>query len=226
VVTCKGDDPGEGKGEGLSAFRIGSGRWRAGAAFGVAGTNLIFQNAPDVAIERRAATVAIECRVAAETTLTLGGGASLGGSMITEGGARFQILPGWLVSFTYARRLLEGRGAAPFLMIAISAAASGANTRESRPGSTDGGMLYAIDVRAGLVVGKTFWNVLSPYGALRGFGGPVFWDYRGATAVGTDQYHFQVGFGMVASLPRRFDLYVEGAPLGERAFTFGGGMRF
>src|SRR5262249_42790802 len=151
----------------------------------------------------------------------------LGGVITTDRDARYRIAPGWLVSFSYARRLLEGRGRAPFLLIGISGAASGAGTSPERPrAKITSGALYALDVRAGRTVGKTFWNTLSPYAAVRAFGGPVFWGYKGATAFGTDKYHYQLALGMVAALPSRFDVYAEVAPLGERAVVIGAGRQF
>ena len=86
--------------------------------------------------------------------------------------------------------------------------------------------LYAFDIRVGLTVGKTFWNVLSPYAAVRAFGGPVIWKLAGETRTGTDLHHFQIAAGMVSSLPRGVDLFAEIAPLGERAVTLGGGVGF
>jgi hypothetical protein len=198
-----------------------------GAAFGSSGANLTFKGAPDILLERRAASVAADYRLGPETTLSLGAGAGLGGVITADGGARYRLAPGWLVSFSYARRFLEGRGRAPFLLMGLSAAASGAGTSPERAGSRiTSGAFYAIDVRAGLTVGKTFWNTLSPYAAVRAFGGPVFWGYKGATAFGTDKYHYQIALGMVTALPSQFDLYAEVAPLGERAVVIGAGRRF
>lgn len=86
--------------------------------------------------------------------------------------------------------------------------------------------LFAFDIRLGLTVGKTFWNVLSPYAAVRAFGGPVIWNIDGQTRTGTDLRHFQIALGMVSSLPRGFDLFAEAAPGGERTVTIGGGVSF
>jgi hypothetical protein len=167
---------------------------------------------------------------------TLGGavGAGLGGVItvtppqtgaLPSAAQRFLVLPGWELTVTYSRRILDGHGCWPFMVLGISGSASGASTREETLASVVAptSSLYAFDVRAGLVVGKTFWRTLSPYAAVRGFGGPVLWDYGGTSVMGSDRYHFQVGGGLVTALTHGFDVFVEGIPLGERAVTLGVG---
>lgn len=154
-------------------------------------------------------------------------GAGIGGLM-TIGTQRFRVLPGWEVTAAYSRRLLDGRGKLPFLVLGIAGGASGARTREEVRGVPQAGTdaLYTFDIRAGLTVGKTFWDTLSPYAVLRAFGGPVIWSYEGKSVLAGDRYHVQLGAGLVTSLPRRFDVFVEGVPLGERALTLGVGKTF
>jgi hypothetical protein len=181
-------------------------------------------------VERHAVTASVDYRVSPTTTIGGGIGAGLGGLM-TVGLRRFQVLPGWELTLSYSRRLLDGRGKAPFLILGIAGGGSGASTREEAyagnvPVSSGTQGLYAFDIRAGLTVGKTFWDTLSPYAVVRAFGGPVFWSYDGKSLLGTDEYHVQVGGGLVTSLARGFDVFVEGVPLGERAITLGAGKTF
>ena len=56
---------------------------------------------------------------------------------------------------------------------------------------------------------------------VRGFGGPVYWTYQGASVLGTDTHHYQVGAGLALLVGRRVDLFVEGVPLGEQAVAGG-----
>jgi hypothetical protein len=185
-------------------------------------------------------TASFDYRLSPVTTLGGGVGAGLGGVITvvppSASGAppanprRFLVLPGWEATLSYSRRLLDGHGNWPFLVLGISGGGSGASTRQETLGTPPIGAsppstssLYAIDVRAGLLLGKTFWKTLSPYAALRGFGGPVLWEYAGSSVTGTDRYHYQVGGGLVTALPRGFDMFVEGVPLGERAITLGVG---
>jgi hypothetical protein len=176
-------------------------------------------------VERSAVTASADYRLSPTTTFGGGVGAGTGG-LITVGARRFQVQPGWEVTLSYSRQLLDGRGGRPFLILGISGGASGARTRDEGYVSTTEGAtagLYAFDVRGGLTIGKTFWNRISPYAAARVFGGPVFWSYGGSSVLGGDQYHFQMGIGLVAALGRGFDAFVEGIGAGERALTLGVG---
>ncbi len=95
----------------------------------------------------------------------------------------------------------------------------------SGTGETDASF-FAADARLGLIVGKTFWNVLTPYAGVRVFGGPIFWRFQGKDIQGTDQYHYQLALGFSSSLPVGIDLFAEAVPLGERAVSVGGGLAF
>lgn len=171
---------------------------------------------------RRAASFMIERRIS--DTVTVGGGAGVGlPGYLEAGGERYSIGPGWLLSAAMSWRLLEGRKSLPFLLLSASLGASGAST-ESIYAVAPAAPLIALDIRAGLLVGKTFWDALSPYAAARVFGGPVFWERHGESVVGTDTRHFQVAVGVSSALPGGLDLFAEVAPLGERAVTIGAGL--
>lgn len=217
ITTCSGDDHPAPEAD----------RFRVGASFGVFGSSLSFADGPSVDIERRAVTASFEYRISPDMTVGGGAGAGLGG-LFRIGDQRHDVLPGWIVTATWSRRLLEGRGRAPFLLIGLALGASGASTRRETTGTTFAPTesLYALDMRVAVTVGKTFWNVLSPYASARAFGGPVFWSYRNESVIGGDKYHFQIALGMAMALPRGFDLFVDGAPLGERAITLGAGKTF
>ena len=84
----------------------------------------------------------------------------------------------------------------------------------------------SFDVLAGVLVGTTFWKVLSPYAVGRVFGGPVYWTYQGNSVTGTDAHHYQLGAGLTLVLARRFSLFAEGIPLGERSASAGTAFAF
>jgi hypothetical protein len=178
-------------------------------------------------IQRYAVTAGVEYRLSPQSTFGGGVGAGLGGVM-TIGPERFRIEPGWLLTLSYSRRILDGAGRLPFLVFGVSGGASGAGTHQELvpAAKAEDATLYALDVRVGLTLGKTFWNTLSPYVAARAFGGPVIWSYAASTVVTGDLYHVQLGLGAVTALPRGFDLFAEVVPLGERAVTVGGGKSF
>lgn len=223
-MTCSGDAPAPGK-------SLLAGRLHAGLSLGVFGSELTFNNGTQSAyIERRAVSAALDLQLGEANTISLGGGAGLGG-LLRLGDVRYAISPGWLFTAAYSRRLLDGQGAWPFLLLGVSLGGSGASTRAETPMAIAPTMsstasLFAFDLRASLTVGKTLFRVMSPYASARVFGGPVIWSTGQTTINGTDQRHFQLAAGLMTALPRGFDLYVEGAPLGERAVTIGGGVRF
>jgi len=190
--------------------------------FGIFGTTLVGNTPSNIHIERSAVTASFDYRLSPTTTLGAGAGVGMGG-LITVGAQRFRVLPGWEVTGAYSRRLLDGRGKLPFLVLGIAGGASGGATREEVYGGPAPGTagLYTFDIRGGLTVGKTFWSTLSPYAVFRAFGGPVIWNYAGKTVLAGDRYHVQLGAGLVTALPRAFDVFVEGVPLGERALTMG-----
>lgn len=198
-----------------------------GVSFGTFGSSLAFADGPSVDISRRAVAASFEYRITPDMTVGGGAGAGLGG-LFSVGLERHKVLPGWLVSGTWSRRLLDGTGRRPFLLVGLALAASGATTRRELADGTYAptANLYAFDVRASLTVGKTFFDVLSPYASARAFGGPVLWSYQNRTVVGGDKYHFQIAVGLVTALPRGFDVFVDGSPGGERALTIGAGKTF
>jgi len=159
--------------------------------------------------------------------MTVGGGAGAGiGGMIVAGDARYKVNPGWMITGTWSRRLVDGTGNKPFFLIGLALGASGASTRRELVMTQESASLYALDVRVAVTVGKTFWSALSPYASVRAFGGPVFWSHAGKSIWGGDTRHYQIALGMAAALPRGFDLFVDGAPLGERAMAIGAGKSF
>lgn len=169
--------------------------------------------------------------------MVFGAGTSFLGR-IEMGGERHILNPGWLGALTGSYRAWDGQGTLPFFgLLTMTVAASGAGTSKERgapalqnasPSASkdENASFYAIDARLGLIVGKTFWNTLTPYAGVRVFGGPIFWRFQGQDIQGTDQYHYQLALGFSSSLPGKVDLFAEAVPLGERAFSIGGGLAF
>jgi hypothetical protein len=157
-------------------------------------------------------SAAFEWRALDDLTLTVAAGAALDGE-VRLAGTRHAIGPGPVGSLGVAYRLLAGEGWEPFLLLGGSLSATTAmDDRAAR--------LTAVDLRASLTVGEVFLDHLAPYLALRGFGGPIFWQIDGAAVVGSDRTHVQVAAGALVTTGR-VDAFFEVAPLGERAFTTG-----
>lgn len=193
------------------------------ATYGVSATTLKLSDGASVDELRRAVSVSLAWRKSDSLTFETVLGASLSGSM-TIGAQRYEIRPGGLAGVAATWRIVDGKGAVPFVLMSLAFTGSIASTG---PSGTDGSAaLGSIDFRGGLVTGKTFFDVLSPYAAVRLFGGPVIWRHAGAAVVGGDLYHVQIGAGLVTALPRAMNLFAEIDPLGERAVTIGGGKSF
>jgi hypothetical protein len=207
-------------------------------SYGVFGADLSFLSSEEATIERRAASASFERRMSDTWTLSFAAGAGLPGGYIEMGGERHTIGAGWLVAVSSSWRLLDGRGRFPlFALLSLTLAGSGVGTERAAAASSltqsvppsaldSSASMYAVDARLGLIFGKTFWDVFTPYAGARLFGGPVFWRFRGEDVIGGDTRHIQLALGASSSLPGGVDLFAEVAPFGERAATVGGGVAF
>ena len=77
---------------------------------------------------------------------------------------------------------------------------------------------HAIDFKADVSVGWTLGDAWSPYLAVRGFGGPIFWKQN------ADLDTLAAGFNL--SLVNRVSLYFDGACVGMRGLSGGMSVRF
>jgi hypothetical protein len=155
-------------------------------------------------------------------TLTLSGGAVLDGEL-DGGGVRYDVTPGWLAAVTVARQWLAGGKDDFFLTTSLTVGFSSAHT-ESPSGTRTG--LTAQDTRIGVLFGRTFAGIWSPYVVGRVFGGPVHWNIDGTDVVGSDRHHYAIGLGGSITVRSSLDLVAEGAFFGERSFVLGASYAF
>lgn len=184
-------------------------KYRVGATFGAFRTTLLFDDGSKPLLEQLAVSASLEYRVNERITLVGAGGVMFLGSL---GGASTR--PGGVMSLSLSYLLLEQGTWSPFLQFSGSLAVSSMRVVDTN--------YVAIDVRAGLAAGWTFFERLTPYAVVRAFGGPVFY----GSAMGTDAYHVQLGAGLVVGLPWGLDLSAEIIPLGEQRVTAGLGGSF
>jgi hypothetical protein len=195
--------------------------WRLGAGYGATWTRLKLTAGgatSEAVFEKQAATVSTERRVGDRWTLGGALGATTLGTLDAYGSS-FAVSPGPLVAFTASYRALDEGTVAPFVLLTGSLGASLSFTSPGQQAMT------ALDARLGVAAGKTIAHTVTPYLAARVFGGPIFWNDAGASVTGTDVYHYQLGAGAVVRVGR-FDILVEGVPLGEKALVGGAGMAF
>jgi hypothetical protein len=188
-------------------------------AYSYARTVLSFGGDVRADFSRHAVVVSGETPVGARGVAQLGAGGIADGNVDTD--EAHAMGPGWLFFGAYAHRLVDQRGAWPFLLGSVTAGASAARTVSPRGESAH---FTAYDVRGGLTLGKT-WGPVTPYVAGRLFGGPVLWTQRGQSLTGSDKFHYQPAVGVVLSLAP-VDFSVEWAFAGEQALTAGAGVAF
>ncbi len=186
--------------------------WQLGVAVGGVRSVIVFDGA-DVGFEQRAVSATFGRFATPRLGWTVSGSALVGGDVegrALHGGGAVAAAVGWLPVFERRRR--------PF--VAASASLGAALLRAT----ADDGVRRswtAVDLRLGVMVGKTFADRWVPYLATRAFGGPVFWHRAGAAVVGGDRYHVTVGGGLTVRLPGAVSLTAELMPLGERGATVG-----
>ena len=179
-----------------------------GATFGAFRTTLLFANQPR-RLEQLAVSASLEYHAADRITLSGAAGVMLMGTL---GGNPTS--PGGVGSLALSWLLLDQGTYSPFLQFSGSLAVSAMRVVDVN--------YVAIDIRAGLAAGWTFFERLTPYAVARVFGGPVFY----GADIGTDAYHVQLGAGLVVGLPWGLDLSAEIIPLGEQRVTAGLGFSF
>lgn len=202
---------------------------RLGASGSLTSTALFLSDGSRVSMERQAANATVSFRLDKKTTVELGGGAILGGSL-GDGPSRVSLRPGGLGSVSTSYRLLDQRGVgAPFVLLTAVAAFMVATT-SPQAGFSGSNVIAALDFRLGAIVGTTLGKPhgvsVTPYLAAQLFGGPVFWKYAGAGVTGTDVHKYAVGGGLAASFFGRLGLFLGGSVLGENSFTFGASVSF
>jgi hypothetical protein len=193
-------------------------KWRLGVEDSFTSTGLHFDGGLRVNQVRDASLVTLDYRAARRVTLEVGAGAFLGGR-ITAGSGRYAMAPGFASAFGASWRVIDADGVIPFVLLTSQISYASSNTA--------GDVGYnAFDLRLGAAVGTTLWKILTAYAVGRAFGGPIYWRYQGASIVGTDDHHWQVGAGFSLLLARRIDLFAEGVPLGELGVAAGAGVSF
>lgn len=196
-------------------------RFRVGASGVYTATALTFGGSNLGDETRVAALASLAYEPTRRLTFQFGLGAGLGGELDMPSG-RYVFAPGPTAFVGGSWRLLEGK---PFLSVSADASFLASSTHLS--GSVGPSTGYeAFDLRAGVTFGTTLLGILSPYAVARAFGGPVFWRYQGASVIGTDVSHYQLGGGLALLVARRVDVFAEGVPLGERAVAGGVAVAF
>jgi hypothetical protein len=213
---------------------------RVSASYAFTSTTLLFGDGRRADLTRHAVFGAVQIPLSQAGALTLqfGAGGVAGGELTratSHGTARDTIGPGFAGFVGIAGRVIDGRGALPFVQLTATFSATHAITHTEPATPTpaepstrsEAPRFNAFDLRGGAIVGKTFGDVFTPYVTARVFGGPIYWRFAGADVTGTDLYKYQLGGGLsLALFERRLDFFVEGIGLGERGVASGVGTTF
>jgi hypothetical protein len=200
-------------------------RWRIGASFSFTSTVIRFDASTKPEETRDNVLVSVAYRPSRRLTLEAGGGTLFGGRLRLRD-VDYEFTPGLLTMVGGSWRVLDAQGTRPFVLLTAQAAFIAASTQKNGSDAFPRVGYRAFDLRLGGAVGWTIWNVLSPYAVVRAFGGPVYWEYQGASVTGTDTHHYQVGGGLAVLIARTVDAFVEGVPLGEQGVSAGAGVIF
>ena len=173
---------------------------------------LLFDDTLAADLTERMVLAGVGFRLSEEWSMHFAAGGIVDGEVDDRTGA-IGVGPGAIAGVSASWRVLPARGARPFVDLTAALAGSWA--------STDTGHLVALDARGGASVGWVIAGIVSPYMAVRAFGGPVFWEDEGESRTGSDRYHYQVALGTSVDIARTVGLFVDWAPLGERAVSAG-----
>jgi hypothetical protein len=165
---------------------------------------------------------------------TLKSGAVLGAAIGPHMGGRadgvrkstehHEIRPGMVWALTIGRRFFGSKPTMPFLLVVGTFSGSSTSTRRESDGERGG--LHAFDAKADVSMGWTLGEALSPYAAVRAFGGPVLWEQDGKQRLAGDLYHVSLACGFNLSIDNRVSAYFDGAFLGARGLSGGFAVRF
>ncbi|PRQ07892.1 hypothetical protein ENSA7_23310 [Enhygromyxa salina] len=198
-----------------------------GVSYGFSDTRLVFIDAGRYRFRQSAYTLSLVG--ALERGLVLGAavGPHMGGRVNGLRGApadSWEIRPGVVWSLTVARRYFGTKPELPYLLVVGTVSGSSAATQRESDGERVG--LHALDVKGDVSVGWTLGDAWSPYVAVRGFGGPVFWRQGDQRVIGGDLYHVSVAAGFNLAIGDRAAIYFDGAFVGMRGLSGGASLRF
>jgi hypothetical protein len=210
---------------------------RLAASYAFTSTTLLFGEGRRADLTRHAVFGSVQIPLSRSGAISgqIGAG-GIGGGELVHGAARDTLGPGFAGFVGIAGRVVDGRGALPFVQLTATLSSTHALTRTDARGTrTDGTSMArpdtsrftAFDLRVGAIAGKTLAEVFTPYVTARAFGGPIYWRFDGNDVTGTDLYKYQVGGGLsLALFDRRLDVFAEGIALGERGIAAGIGTTF
>lgn len=200
-------------------------RWHVGAAGIYTSTAIDFSNNQRMSETRSSLVASLAYHPTTRLTYQLAAGGTLGGRLQSQAGVQ-DFSSGVTAAVGGSYRIVDSPR--PFVVLTGNLSFSRESTTlAGMNGMPDVSAAYsAFDLRVGALVGTTLWKILSPYAVARAFGGPIYWKYQGNSVTGTDAHHYQLGAGATLVVARRFNVFAEGIPVGERSAAVGTGFAF
>jgi hypothetical protein len=198
-----------------------------GLSYGFSDTRLLFMNAGRYRFRQSAYAASFVGVLEGGLVLGAAIGPHMGGRIDARRGApvdSWEIKPGVVWSLSVARRYFGTKPQIPYLLVVGTLSGSSTSTRRESDGERAG--LHAVDVKGDVSVGWTLGEAWSPYVAVRGFGGPVFWEQGDRWVIGGDLYHVSVAAGFNLAIGERVSIYFDGAFVGMRGLSGGASLRF
>lgn len=194
-------------------------RFRGSLGYSFANTRMSFGDGLKFTMNRHLAMASLDYRLDRKKVISFGAGGLVAGNL--RNGRNHLMGSGPALYVGYAAGFLKEEGAVPYGVLTLAASFVHASTLGEGPYLEESAGYTAFDFRIGAMVGKSLFDVLSVYAKGTLFGGPAFWRVDGASHIGTDLYHYQVGGGLIVKLPAGLALYGEGIALGERGAVVG-----
>lgn len=198
-----------------------------GLSYGFSDTRLVFAGAGRYRFRQSAYAASFAGVLKGGLVLGAAIGPHMGGRVHGLRGAvadSWEIRPGVVWSLSVARRYFGAKPQIPYLLVVGTLSGSSASTWRESDGERAG--LHAVDVKGDVSVGWTIGAAWSPYLAVRGFGGPVFWKPGDQRVIGGDLYHVSVAAGYNLAIGERAAIYFDGAFVGMRGVSGGASLRF
>ena len=192
-------------------------RLRVGVSVGGTATRIKFADR-EAELQQAAVAATVDASPLDALTVSAVAGVALGGHVDLD--VRHTMRPGWLAGLGVSYRILDGRGALPFVQASFTYSIARATTRAP----TDAEATFTSkDWRLGLSVGKAF-GIVAPFVVARFFGAGTDWSVAGGK--GADAYRYHAGVGSAVALGDHLDALMELAFLGERRLSAGVGWTF
>lgn len=186
-------------------------------AAGSVNSTVAFGDDRDTDLELSSLSLAGLYGVDDRTQVRAGAGAVLDGTLELPDGARHAFDSGVVVFAGVLHRTGQADGWRPAIDLSGALGITWGTTSGPDARQAD---YRALDLRVGVQASWPLGRSFFPYAAARAFGGPVRWEFGGASATGSDVHHYQLAVGPGIALGPVV-VFAEVAFAGEKGAAIG-----